>query len=263
MSNIKTAKNLMKGVFEMHGKKINNIYSLKKLKNKIVSIIPKISNQEIRRDLRKSREYLSLKIRKTKLRLNGRTNNVSSIIRRLVKIQKTKTNNVEELEKLLNEKNKIKNILMKNYNYTNNSFENLLKNIKNMGGNDTNSAYLSFLVIKEEFNSKKGEKVTINNLEIQRKKLKKLKEYMPQNKISEFSDLLKSITDKISGSKKVIKKKQINNNNNMNNNTNAIGMLLEQEFKKNNPNINRIPSSSIKQLKPGKYKITKNNITKL
>ena len=35
-----------------------------------------------------------------------------------------------------------------------------------------------------EFNSKKGEKVTINNLEIQREKLRKLKEYMPQNKIS-------------------------------------------------------------------------------
>jgi DNA repair exonuclease SbcCD ATPase subunit len=294
--NNKTAKNLINEVFEIHGKKTNDINLLYKLRNNIVSITPKISNQEIIRELRKSRAHLTEKIKKTKMRLKGSNNNIFSKIRRLATIQKTKTNNIEELEKLLKEKNRIENSLKKNHNYTDNSIKNLLKNIKNKWGNDTNSAYLTFSIIKEEFNSQKRKKVQNNslekkqarkkNLETQREKLYKLKEYMPENKKNEFSTFLKQVTDKISGIKKGIKKMQ---NNNMNNNTNAIGMLLEQQFKRNNPNINNIQSvstsptrnkrilltklnersgynpntPSIKRLKPGKYKITKNNITKL
>ena len=294
--NNKTAKNLINEVFEIHGKKTNDINLLYKLRNNIVSITPKISNQEIIRELRRSRQFLTDKIKKTKMKLKGSNNNIFSKIRRLATIQKTKTNNIEELEKLLKEKNRIKNSLKKNHNYTDNSIKNLLKNIKNKWGNDTNSAYLTFSIIKEEFNSQKRKKVQNNslekkqarkkNLETQREKLYKLKEYMPENKKNEFSTFLKQVTDKISGIKKGIKKMQ---NNNMNNNTNAIGMLLEQEFKRNNPNINNIQSvstsptrnkrilltklnersgynpntPSIKRLKPGKYRITKNNITKL
>ena len=294
--NNKTAKNLINEVFEIHGKKTNDINLLYKLRNNIVSITPKISNQEIIRELRRSRQFLTDKIKKTKMKLKGSNNNIFSKIRRLATIQKTKTNNIEELEKLLKEKKRIKNSLKKNHNYTDNSIKNLLKNIKNKWGNDTNSAYLTFSIIKEEFNSQKRKKVQNNslekkqarkkNLETQREKLYKLKEYMPENKKNEFSTFLKQVTDKISGIKKGIKKMQ---NNNMNNNTNAIGMLLEQEFKRNNPNINNIQSvstsptrnkrilltklnersgynpntPSIKRLKQGKYRITKNNITKL
>ena len=294
--NNKTAKNLINEVFEIHGKKTNDINLLYKLRNNIVSITPKISNQEIIRELRRSRQFLTDKIKKTKMRLKGSNNNIFSKIRRLATIQKTKTNNIEELEKLLKEKKIIKNSLKKNHNYTDNSIKNLLKNIKNKWGNDTNSAYLTFSIIKEEFNSQKRKKVQNNslekkqarkkNLETQREKLYKLKEYMPENKKNEFSTFLKQVTDKISGIKKGIKKMQ---NNNMNNNTNAIGMLLEQQFKRNNPNINNIQSvstsptrnkrilltklnersgynpntPSIKRLKQGKYRITKNNITKL
>jgi hypothetical protein len=241
--NNKTAKNLINEVFEIHGKKTNDINLLYKLRNKITSIIPKISNQEIIRELRKSRQFLTDKIRKTKMRLKGSKNNEFSKIRRLATIQKTKTNNIEELENLLKEKKIIKNSLKKNHNYTDNSIKNLLKNI--------NSAYLTFSIIKEEFNNQKRKKVQNNslekkqarkkNLETQRERLYKLKEYMPENKKNEFSTFLKQVTDKISGIKKGIKKMQ---NNNMNNNTNAIGMLLEQEFKRNNPNINNIQSVS-------------------
>ena len=272
MMHNKTAKKLLNEVFEIHGKRTNDIYSLKRLRNKIASIIPKISDEEIGRKLRKSKQFLTDKIKKTKMRLKESKNNIFSRIRRLATIQKTKTNNIEELEKLSKEKNRIINILKKNHKYTDKSIENLLKNIKNKWGNDTNSAYLTFSIIKEEFNSQKRKKVQNNslekkqarkkNLETQREKLYKLKEYMPENKKNEFSTFLKQVTDKISGIKKGIKKMQ---NNKMNNNTNAIGMLLEQEFKRNNPNINRISSvsSSIKRLKPGKHRVTKNNITKL
>lgn len=268
----KIGRELNNQVKSLSGKKTNDINLLCKLKNNIDSITPNISNQEIIRKLRKSRQFLTGLIGRTKKRLKGSNNNIFSKIRRLVTIQKTKTNNIEELEKLAKEKKRIKNSLMKNHNYTDKSIKNLLKNIENKLGNDINSAYLSFSIIKEEFNSQKGKRVQNNslekkqarkkNLETQREKLYKLKEYMPENKKNEFSTFLKQVTDKISGIKKGIKKMQ---NNNMNNNTNAIGMLLEQEFKRNNPNINRISSvsSSIKRLKQGKYKITKNNITKL
>ena len=273
--NNKTAKNLINEVFEIHGKKTNDINLLYKLRNNIVSITPKISNQEIIRELRKSRAHLTEKIKKTKMRLkNESKNSIFSRIRRLATIQKTKTNNIEELENLSKEKNKIINILKKNHKYTDKSIENLLKNIKNKWGNDTNSAYLTFSIIKEKFNSQKGKRVQNNSLEKrqamynnlirQRENLYKLKKYMPENKKKELSLFLKPLKDKISDTKKGIKKIQ-NKKNNLNNNTNAIGMLIEQEFKRNNPNINNIQSvsSSTKRLKPGKYRITKNNITKL
>ena len=64
--NNKTAKNLINEVFEIHGKKTNDINLLYKLRNNIVSITPKISNQEIKRALVKSRAHLTGKIRRTK-----------------------------------------------------------------------------------------------------------------------------------------------------------------------------------------------------
>ena len=270
----KIGRELNNQVKSLCGKKTNDINLLYKLRNNIVSITPKISNQEIIRELRKSRQFLTDKIKKTKMKLKGSKNNIFSKIRRLATIQKTKTNNIEELEKLLKEKKRIKNSLKKNHNYTDNSIKNLLKNIKNKWGNDTNSAYLTFSIIKEKFNSQKGKRVQNNSLEKrqamynnlirQRENLYKLKKYMPENKKKELSLFLKPLKDKISDTKKGIKKIQ-NKKNNLNNNTNAIGMLLEQEFKRNNPNINNIQSvsSSTKRLKPGKYRITKNNITKL
>ena len=270
----KIGRELNNQVKSLYGKKTNDINLLYKLRNNIDLINQKISDKEIKRALEKSREHLTGKIGNTKKRLKGSNNNIFSRISRLVTIQKTKTNNIEELEKLVKEKNKIINSLMKNHNYTDKSIKNLLKNIKNKLGNDTNSAYLTFSNIKEEFNSQKGKRVQNNslekkqarkkNLKTQREKLNKLKEYMPENKKNEFKNLLRRVRDKISDTKKGIKKIQ-NKKNNLNNNTSAIGMLSEQEFKRNNPNINRISSvsSSIKRLKPGKYRITKNNITKL
>lgn len=271
----KIGRELNNQVKSLCGKKTNDINLLYKLRNNIVSITPKISNQEIKRALVKSRAHLTGKIRRTKNRLNNESkNNIFSRIRRLATIQKTKTNNIEELENLSKEKNKIINILKKNYNYTDKSIENILKNIENKWGNDTNSAYLTFSIIKEKFNSQKGKRVQNNSLEKrqamynnlirQRENLYKLKKYMPENKKKELSLFLKPLKDKISDTKKGIKKIQ-NKKNNLNNNTNAIGMLIEQEFKRNNPNINNIQSvsSSTKRLKPGKYRITKNNITKL
>jgi len=242
----KIGRELNNQVKSLSGKKTNDIYLLYKLRNNIVSITPKISNQEIKRALVKSRAHLTEKIRKTKKRLNNESkNNIFNRIRTLARIQKTKTNNTE--------KNKIINILKKNYNYTDKSIENLLKNIEN----DTNSAYLTFSIIKKKFNSQKGKRVQnislekrqamYNNLMRQRENLYKLKKYMPENKKKELSLLLKPVTDKISDTKKGIIQKIINKG------ENELKNFVRNEVKKNN----------IKRLKPGKYRITKNNITKL
>ena len=241
----KIGRELNNQVKSLSGKKTNDIYLLYMLRNNIVSITPKISNQEIKRALVKSRAHLTEKIRKTKKRLNNESkNNIFHRIRRLAIIQKTKTNNTE--------KNKIINILKKDYNYTDKNIENLLKNIEN----DTNSAYLTFSIIKKKFNSQKGKRVQnislekrqamYNNLMRQRENLYKLKKYMPENKKKELSLLLKPLTDKISDTKKGIIQKIINKG------ENELKNFVRNEVKKNN----------IKRLKPGKYRITENNIVR-
>ena len=144
----KIGRELNNQVKSLSGKKTNDIYLLYMLRNNIISTTPKISNQEIKRALVKSRAHLTQKIRMTKKRLNNESkNNIFHRIRRLATIQKNKTNNTE--------KNKIINILKKDYNYTDKNIENLLKNIEN----DTNSAYLTFSIIKKKFNSQKGKRV--------------------------------------------------------------------------------------------------------
>ena len=241
----KIGRELNNQVKSLSGKKTNDIYSLYVLRNKIISITPKISNQEIKRALVKSRAHLTQKIRMTKKRLNNESkNNIFHRIRRLATIQKNKTNNTE--------KNKIINILKKDYNYTDKNIENLLKNIEN----DTNSAYLTFSIIKKKFNSQKGKRVQnislekrqamYNNLMRQRENLYKLKKYMPENKKKELSLLLKPLTDKISDTKKGIIQKIINKG------ENELKNFVRNEVKKNN----------IKRLKPGKYRITENNIVR-
>jgi len=241
----KIGRELNNQVKSLSGKKTNDIYLLYMLRNNIISITPKISNQEIKRALVKSRAHLTQKIRMTKKRLNNESkNNIFHRIRRLATIQKNKTNNTE--------KNKIINILKKNYNYNDKSIENLLKNIEN----DTNSAYLTFSIIKKKFNSQKGKRVQnislekrqamYNNLMRQRENLYKLKKYMPENKKKELSLLLKPLTDKISDTKKGIIQKIINKG------ENELKNFVRNEVKKNN----------IKRLKPGKYRITENNIVR-
>jgi len=115
---------------------------------------------------------------------------------------------------------------------------------------------LTFSIIKKKFNSQKGKRVQnislekrqamYNNLMRQRENLYKLKKYMPENKKKELSLLLKPLTDKISDTKKGIIQKIINKG------ENELKNFVRNEVKKNN----------IKRLKPGKYRITENNIVR-
>ena len=212
----KIGKNLINKVFSIHGKKDGyvNINVLEGLKNQIKLTIPKITNNEIHRDLKKARDYLSSKIKKT---------------RRLKK---------DELE-------------------------------------NNNGPTLTLSSIRKDVLNKSGKPENIDILKQKRENLKKIKKFIPKNKKEEYTSTLRKLRNKIHShstrykdKKRELyhtKKKQkqnnnmnnkTNDNNNMNNKTNAIGMLIELEYLKNNPNINKIPS-------PGRYNLTKNNLTKL
>ena len=270
----KIGKNLINEVFSIHGKKDGdvNISVLEGLKKQIKSTIPEITNNRIRYDLKKARDYLSRKIKRTsKLKKYGLSNNsFYNKLRQIIKIQKTKTNNIEKLENLLKQRNKIINELKKEYKYIDNNYiKNLLKNIEKLENN--NGPILILSSIRKDVLNKSGKSENIDILIKKRENLKKIKNNIPKNKKEEYTSTLRKIRNKIHSTRYIDKKRELYHNkkkqkqiNNMNNNTNAIGMLIEQEYMKNNPNINKIPSvSSDTRLRPGRYKLTKNNLTKL